>query len=99
MIYKTEMITVDGVTTLTAATIASALADRAKVSQNGTIKRVVCTVETASIRVTGDGSNPTSSAGHLLNIGDIYIVNAGEISDFRAIKVSAAGKIAASYEV
>ena len=99
MIYKTEMIEVDGAVGFTAATIASAETDRKKQGLSGDIKRVVCSVETANIRVRLDGGNPTSSVGHLIEVGDVFIVGASDISGFKAIKVSAIGKIAASYEV
>ena len=99
MIYKTEMITVDGVIGFTAAAIASALADMANVGRDGTIKRVVCTVEAGSIRIKMDGSNPTSVIGHLLEVGDAFIVHASDVNNFKAIKVAAIAKIAVSYEV
>ena len=99
MVYKTEIITVAGVTGFTAATIASALADMAKVGQDGTIKRVVCTVETGSIRVKLDGSNPTSVIGHLLGAGGIFVVPASDVSNFKTINVAASARFAASYEV
>ena len=99
MVYKTETITVAGVTGFTAATIASALADMAKVGRDGTIKRVVCTVETGSIRIKMDGSNPTVVIGHLLGVGGIFIVRVSDVSNFKAINVTAVAKFAASYEV
>ena len=99
MVYKTEMITVAGVTVFTAATIASALADMAKVGQDGTIKRVVCTVETGGIRVGMDGSVPTSSTGHLLGVGGVFVVHASNISNFKAVNLTANARLAVSYEV
>ena len=99
MIYKTEMIEVDGAVGFTAATIASAGTDRRKQGLSGDIKRVVCTVETASIRFRCDGVDPTSSVGHLMTTGDVFSINSEDVGRFKAIKVSAAGNIAASYEV
>jgi hypothetical protein len=99
MIYKTEMIEVDGAVGFTAATIAAAKAARKKQGLNGVIKRVVCSVETASIRFRCDGVAPTSSVGHLMGVGDTFSIDAEDVGRFKAIKVSATGNIAASYEV
>ena len=99
MIYKTEMIEVDGAVGFTAATIASAKTDREEQGLNGDIKRVICSVETASIRFRCDGTDPTSSIGHLRASGDVFSVDAEDVTRFKAIKVSGVGKIAASYEV
>lgn len=99
MIYKTEMIEVDGVVGFTAATIASAKTDRAKQGLSGDIRRVVCSVETASIRFRLDGVAPTSSVGHLMSVGDTFSIDAEDVANFKAIKVSGTGNIAASYEV
>jgi len=44
-------------------------------------------IETAAIRIRVDGGAPTSSSGHLLEVGDIVeLVNAAEIANFRAIR-------------
>lgn len=99
MIYKTEMIEVDGVVGFTAATIAAAATAREEQGLNGDIKRVICSVETASIRFCCDGTDPTSSVGHLRSVGDVFSIDAEDIAKFKATKVSAVGKIAASYEV
>jgi hypothetical protein len=99
MIYKTEMIEVDTAIGFTAATIASAKTDRAKQGLSGDIKRVICSVETASIRFRCDGVDPTSSVGHLMEVGDAFIIAPSDVNNFKAIKVGAIGKIAVSYEV
>ena len=99
MIYKTEMIEVDGAVGFTAATIASAKTDREEQGLSGDIRRVICSVETASIRFRCDGTDPTSSAGHLMSVGDAFSIDAEDVANFKAIKVSATGNIAASYEV
>ena len=99
MVYKTETITVVGVTGFTAAAMASALADMAKVGQDGTIKRVVCTVEAGNIRIKVDGSNPTNTVGHLLGVGGVFIVHASDVGNFRAINLTAIARLVASYEV
>ena len=95
MVYATEMIDIDGVTTLTAAKIADAL-----ISYKKEISRVVCSVETNNIRVRCDGANPASDTGHLLVVDDILILDGSDARNFKAIKADAsAGKIAVSYEV
>lgn len=95
MVYANEMIDVDGVTTLTATKIADAL-----ISYKREIDRVVCSVETNSIRVRCDGVDPDSNTGHLLAVGDILNLNGSDARNFKAIKAGAsAGKIAVSYEV
>ena len=99
MVYKTEMITVVGVTGFTAATMASALADMAKVGRDGTIKRIVCTVETGNIRVRVDGSSPTNTMGHLLGVGGVFVVSASDAGAFKALNITAIARFAASYEV
>jgi hypothetical protein len=99
MIYKTEMIEVDTAIGFTAATIASAKTDRAKQGLCGDIRRVICVVENDDIRIKLDGDNPTSSTGHLLEVGDGFIVDGSDVVSFRAIRVSGLAKISASYEV
>lgn len=95
MVYDTEMIDIDGVTTLTAAKVADAL-----ISYGREISKVVCSVETNSVRVRCDGVDPDSNTGHLLAVGDILNLNGSDVRNFKAIKAGAsAGKIAVSYEV
>lgn len=100
MIYKDEVISIDGVTTFTAATIASAKTDRKEQGLSGSIKWVECGVTTAAVRIRRDGGDPTSSIGQLMQIGDFFVVSAEDVSSFKAIKAGAsAGKIVASYVV
>ena len=99
MVYKTEMITVVGVTGFTAATMASALADMAKVGQGGTVNRIVCTVEIGTIRIKMDGSDPTNATGHLLGVGGVFVVHASDVGRFKAINLTAMARFVASYEV
>lgn len=45
------------------------------------------TVETAQVRYRYDGGNPTSTSGHLAEIGDVIRVHGGgNIAAFRAIR-------------
>ena len=99
MVYKTETVTVVGVTGFTAAIIASALSDMAKVGRDGTIKRIVCTVETGTIRIKMDGSDPTNTIGHLLGVGGIFVVHASDVGNLKAINLTAIARFVASYEV
>jgi len=64
------------------------------------VKRVLVTIETAPIRFTADGTAPTSSIGHLLNIGDVLICDGSDARKFRAIRAgSVSGVIKCTYEV
>lgn len=50
-------------------------------------KAVFCSLETAQIRFRIDGTSPTSSVGHLLEIGQtLTLNNPGDITNFRAIR-------------
>ena len=56
----------------------------------GTSTKAFITVETAQIRFTIDGTAPTTTVGHLLNIGDILELDSAEdIAAFRAIRTGA----------
>ena len=49
-------------------------------------KRAFCTLESGQIRWRIDGSDPTSTVGHLLEIGQsLEIEETGNIDNFRAI--------------
>lgn len=53
--------------------------------------RAYITVEGASIRYRYDGTNPTSSEGHLVNPGeDIEILGYDNIANFKAIRTGSA---------
>lgn len=57
----------------------------------GTCTKAFITVETAQIRFTIDGTAPTTTVGHLLNIGDILELDSAEdIAAFRAIRTGTA---------
>ena len=50
-------------------------------------EKVIITVETAQIRWRDDGTDPTSSEGHLANVGAVITLdNRERIESFRAIR-------------
>jgi hypothetical protein len=57
------------------------------------------TLETAQIRFRVDGTDPTSSEGHLLEIGDtLELCNQEEVKNFKAIRTgSTSGVLKVSY--
>jgi len=61
--------------------------------------RAFMTLETAQIRYWDDGSDPTSSEGHPVNVGDIIILDsAAQIADFKATRTGdTSGKLMISY--
>jgi len=61
--------------------------------------RAEMTLETAQIRYWDDGSDPTSSEGHPVNVGDIITLDsAAQIANFKAIRTgSTSGKLMISY--
>lgn len=66
------------------------------------VQSAMITVETAQIRVRDDGTDPTSSEGHIVEVGEkIKLVNAGDCAKFRAIRtgsVSAVIKVSKGIE-
>lgn len=62
--------------------------------------RAFVTAETAQMRYTYDGTTPTSSVGHILDIGDILVVEGiSNVQAFKAIRVtSTSGTIKATYD-
>jgi len=86
--YQFESVTVtDSATALTA----SYYKDSGSVDTNakrGAVRAVI-TVETAQLRYRYDGSDPTSSVGHILNIGDVLVlVGPDALANFRGIRTS-----------
>lgn len=78
----------------TAATI------RPSAASAQTALRATVTAETAQMRYRIDGSNPTSSEGHLLEISDVLVLD-GPVAllNFRAIRTGATdGTLRATYE-
>lgn len=84
--YDYESVTVtDSATALTS----SKYSDVGSVSSNSQrgAARAVITVETAQLRYRYDGSDPTSSEGHILNINDVLVlVGPDAIKNFRGIR-------------
>jgi hypothetical protein len=62
--------------------------------------RAVMTLETAQVRYRYDGTNPTSSEGHLLEIGETLVLEgAANIDKFKAIRTgSTDGTLKVTYE-
>ena len=62
-------------------------------------QHAIITVETAQIRVRFDGTNPTSSEGHIAEVGDIIHLNSGsQMTKFKAIRTGAtSGVLKATY--
>lgn len=58
-----------------------------------------CSLETAQIRFRMDGTNPTSSEGHLMNPGDTIVIDGySSIQKFMAIRTgSTSGVLKCSY--
>ena len=93
--YAHESITVAGTAIgLTEAKIA--LADSL---YGRPVKRIIATVETAQIRVTFDGTTPTSTVGHIANVADVLEIDGADARKFRAIRVSSSGALKCTYEV
>ncbi|MCK5225164.1 MAG: hypothetical protein KAQ89_00445 [Planctomycetes bacterium] len=56
----------------------------------GNATKAEITLETAQIRVRKDGTNPTSSEGHLVEVGDtVTLSSAADIATFKAIRTGA----------
>lgn len=65
----------------------------------GTATKAEITLETAQIRVRKDGTNPSSSEGHLVEIGDtILLKSAADLATFKAIRTgSTSGVLKVTY--
>lgn len=62
-------------------------------------ERMLITTEDAQIRIRYSGADPTASVGHLLEVGDVFVVcGAQNIIQFRAIRVSGDAEIFVTYE-
>ena len=61
--------------------------------------KAVLTLETAQVRYTVDGTAPTTSVGHLLEVGDaLELDEQREIVNFKAIRTgSTSGTLKATY--
>lgn len=62
--------------------------------------RAMLTLESAQVRYRYDGTNPTSSEGHLLEIGETLVLEgAANIDKFKAIRTgSTDGTLKVTYE-
>lgn len=81
--FDYESVTVaDTAIGITASKVSPANGERAKI--------LFCTLETAQVRFRTDGTDPTSSEGHIINVGDVVTFNStGDIGRFRAIRTGA----------
>lgn len=60
--------------------------------------KAYCTLETAQIRFRIDGADPTSSEGHIMNVGDSIVLQSyEELKNFRAIRTGSSGTLKCSY--
>ena len=61
--------------------------------------RAEMTLETAQVRIRGDGTNPTSSEGRIVEVGDqIILTSAAQIAGFKAIRTgSTSGVLKVEY--
>ncbi len=72
--------------TITVAATAIGLT-ASKLSSDPKPKQVILTLETASIRYRIDGSNPTSSVGHLMNArASLVLEGFSQLNNFKAIR-------------
>lgn len=71
------------------------------VSNNGVTFgfRALITCETAQVRFRYDGGDPTAVSGHLLNVGDILVIEGRyNVANFRAIATGANGTLMVTLE-
>ena len=90
--FTTERITVDATSGGVRLTITHVLS-------TPYAKAATITVETAQIRWTKDSTAPTSTTGHVANVGAvIFLDNPGDLWNFRAIRTGAtSGTIQITY--
>lgn len=81
-------------------TVSSTALPLAAPPANGAANCAVITVETDQVRFWVDGSTPTASVGHLLNVGDELELRGGdELTKFRVIRVTADATLQVTYGV
>lgn len=63
-------------------------------------QRAFVTAETAQMRYTYDGTTPTSTVGHILDISDVLVIDGiVNVQNFRAIRTTASsGTIMATFD-
>ena len=93
-------VTVEGLTPFAYESVT--VADTAIGLTSGTYSdaiRAEMTLETAQIRFRLDGTGPTSSEGHLVEVGDVITLNsAAQIVNFKAIRTgSTSGVLKVTY--
>ena len=90
--FTTERITVD-------ATVGGVRLTIANIVSTPPAQAATLTVETAQIRWTKDGTAPTSTTGHIANVGSvIYLDNANDLFNWRGIRTGASsGVVQATY--
>lgn len=64
------------------------------------VKKVIATVETATIRFCCDGTTPTDTVGHLCYVGDVIHIDRADALRFKAIRTgSTSASLKATYQV
>jgi len=87
--FEQISVTSGAVVTFTAAKIGG---------ENPQPQAAACSLTTGSIRWTTDGTTPTNTVGHLMEVsGQILILGNGDINNFKAIAVSTTGVLSCSY--
>ena len=86
--------------TVTVTASSTALTTATYTTDGEKAKRAVLTLETGQIRYRYDGTAPTASVGHILNVFDILVINSSDnISNFRAIRTGGtSGVLSCTYE-
>lgn len=66
----------------------------------GAAERALMTLETGQIRFRYDGVSPTASEGHLMEIGDVFVLEGGgNLAAFEAIRTGGtSGVLKITYE-
>lgn len=96
MIYKNETITVED----SAVGFTTANIDLPEKLYGRWVKQAVFTLAVAQIRMWEDGTDPTSTVGHIINVGDFVVVDGKNAKAFRAIRTGAtSGIISVAYEI
>ncbi len=79
-----------GYESVTISSTVTGLTASAYTPAEGFLCGALVTVEGAQVRFRVDGGNPSTTEGHLLNVGDtLTLVNAMEVKNFKAIRAGA----------
>ena len=96
MIYKNETITVED----SAVGFTVANMDLPKKLYGCHVKAVLFTLGAAQIRIWEDGTSPTDTTGHIVDVGDVVVIGGKNAKAFRAIRTGAtSGIISVGYEI